>query len=231
MESRRSVRRQGSFLLVLIVVLLVPCNTAKAEAQPHSNANDSSVAAEPSSPEPSQPFRAKFADAVEKLVFLIFGALITLTGIRYQNRIATKKEKKAAVVARLEEIFTLSEDAVRWSGELMRSIANTLLGKSRDDPQEPRSSPVQRISMLARLYEPDVLPSAEVLRERCEKLSSLHSQTMLESMRRTVKDSEVQPMLDRFPKAFGDMVSILSEIANGSKELNLEVERAMRKYI
>ncbi len=110
------------------------------------------------------------------VVSAVVGGLLTVVGGFLGNfflqSIARQADKRKVMRDELEQIYLLSQQVVDWAVKEMQAITKGYIGGNFDDSSQREDSQIDKLLMLVRFYQPQLLPDAQKLADIVKEFQS-----------------------------------------------------------
>jgi hypothetical protein len=161
------------------------------------------------------------------LASVVLGGLLTVIGGFFSNafsqRLARGTDRRRFLRDKLEEAYQLSQAIEEWAIQEMRNTVTILIPREGPEPEQ-KECPIDRLSMIVRLYIPD-------LREEGDKLSDAvdtYRKALFTYYQEAAQPKEGQPFdEERYRELFGTSHDTLKQACAAFRT---EVERDVRRW-
>ena len=154
---------------------------------------------------------------------MIVGGLMAVLGSLVHHRITERKERRLLVREKLEELYFISDEVEAHVLETVRWITMLQLGmKSDEDEKVARDTSTLRLVMIARIYERNLVPLAEELKQYADQVGKNAREVFLKmaSDQKTLPHDEI-----------AEAIQPLGEVQRVAPLLRSEIERISQKYL
>lgn len=157
------------------------------------------------------------------LIGSVVGAVIALGGALTVQRIIRGAERRKVRREKLEEALLIALGVLEWADAEVTDLSRVFLGSGPADAIT-RESGADKVVMLARLYDADVVPPAEGLREATKELAGAVQSVILEA----AQGGSLGSLKERFQQSIS---AVREKVRVEQLKTIRSIERAFEKYV